>query len=431
VASSRPRAVVVVTGSELVRGDRRDLNGPFLARELTALGLEPDRVILVGDRPEELVAALREGLKADLCITSGGLGPTHDDRTVELLAGEMGRALAVDEELVAEIEAFSRGVADRLKRPFADFLPGIRKQASLPEGGVSLGLAGTAPAILVEHEDGRVAIALPGPPGELRRLWPNALAHAAVQSIIARTKPAIRRSLRFFGPTESAVARVLGECGGEQDGLEVTVCARDLEIHVDLVATRGAETSAEAVARALEGAFPGDLFARDDERPVEEIVLELCRTRGLTLATAESCTGGLIGARLTEVAGSSDVFVGGLIAYANEVKEKGLGVPAETLREHGAVSAEVAAAMATGARSALGADVAVADTGIAGPGGGTPEKPVGLVYLALEGPDGARIRRFQLPGDRETVRMRATALALHMTRRFLDQTDTESAESEG
>jgi nicotinamide-nucleotide amidase len=429
LAETRPRAVVVVTGSELVRGDRRDLNGPFLAQELTRVGLEPERIIVVGDGADELAAALQDGLQADLCIVSGGLGPTHDDRTAELLGAAAGRPLAVDEELAAEIEAFSRRVAERLKRPFGDFLPGIRKQASLPEGGVSLGLAGTAPAILVEH-DGGVAIALPGPPGELRRLWPNALAHPAVRAILRRARPPARRSLRFFGPTESAVARVLDEAGGEQGGVRATVCARDLEIHVDLVVAPGCEEDAARLAQALEEAFPGDLFARDDERAVEEIVLGLCRERGFTLATAESATGGLIGARLTEVPGASDVFVGGVIAYANDVKERRLRVPRGVLQEHGAVSAETAAAMAAGARAELGADVAVADTGIAGPDGGTPEKPVGLVYLAVDGPDGRRTAEFRLPGDREAVRARTTALALHMLRRALTRSDTKTGESE-
>lgn len=425
-----PRAVVVVTGSEIVRGDLRDLNGPFLAQELTRLGLEPDRVVLVGDRPEELAGALAEGLHAELCVVSGGLGPTHDDRTVELLAAETGRKLVVDQALETEIEAFSHAVAERLQRPFGDFLPGIRKQASLPEGGISLGLAGSAPAILLEHEDGRVAVVLPGPPAELRRLWPNALAHPAVRAVLDRADPPERSSLRFFGPTESAVARVLAEAGGEGEGFEATVCARDLEIHVDLVVRPGGEAAAEQVRKSLATAFADDLFARDDARGVEEIVLDLCRGRGLTLATAESCTGGLIGARLTEVAGASDVFLGGVIAYSNAVKERKLGVPADLLREYGAVSAEVGAAMAAGARRELGADVAVADTGIAGPGGGTPEKPVGLVFLAVDGPDGRQTARVQIGGDRETVRARATALALHMVRRELSRTATHPRESE-
>jgi competence/damage-inducible protein CinA-like protein len=420
--SARPRAVVVVTGSELVRGDRRDLNGPFLAGELTRLGLEPDRVIVVGDRAEELAAALEHGLEADLCVVSGGLGPTHDDRTAELLAAAAGRKLVLDEALAAEIEVYSRGVAERLRRPYADFAAGVRKQARLPQGGVSLGLAGTAPAILFEHEGGRVAIALPGPPGELKRLWPNALAHAAVRRLAKRAAPPLRRSLRFFGPSESAVARALEEAGAEGDGVEVTVCARDLEIHVDLVVRPGAEERAGEIAGKLESSFADDLFAVDDERPIEAIVLDLCRELGVTLATAESCTGGMIGARLTDVPGSSEVFLGGVIAYSNEVKERGLGVPHAVLAAHGAVSAETAAAMAAGARRELGSDLVVADTGIAGPDGGSPEKPVGLVFITVDGPGGGLTERFQLPGDRETVRARTTALALHMLRRKLAQT---------
>jgi nicotinamide-nucleotide amidase len=429
LAASRPRAVVVVTGSELARGDRRDLNGPFLARQLTQLGLEPERILLVGDRPDSLRAVLLEAVEADLCVVSGGLGPTHDDRTVELLAGALGRSLEVNEPLAAEIEAFSRAVAARLNRPLSEFGPGIRKQASLPAGGVSLGLAGSAPAILVEHGEARVAIALPGPPAELQRLWPNAVAHPALQELLRRASAPVRRSLRFFGPSESAVARALEAAGGDGGAVEATVCARDLEIHVDLMIAPGGEEQAETIATALESAFPADLFARDDERPVEEIVLELCRSEGLLLACAESCTGGLVSARLTDVAGASDVFVGGIVAYANEIKQTVLGVPAKVLEEHGAVSAETAAAMAAGAGRALGAGIAIADTGIAGPGGGTQQKPVGLVYLALDGRDGSRTARFQLSGDRETIRTRTTALALHMLRRTLTHSGTDPRET--
>jgi len=427
--ASRPRVVVVVTGSELARGDRRDLNGPFLARELTQLGLEPERILLVGDRPEPLQAVLAEAVEADLCVVSGGLGPTHDDRTVELLARALGRSLEVDESLAREIEAFSQAVAARLRRPLSEFASGIRKQASLPAGGLSLGLAGSAPAILVEHAEGKVAIALPGPPAELQRLWPNAVAHPAFQELLRRASAPERRSLRFFGPSESAVAAALEESGGDGDGVEATVCARDLEIHVDVMVSPGGEERGGELVAALQSAFPNDLFARDDERPIEEMVLGLCRSRGLLLACAESCTGGLISARLTEVAGSSDVFVGGVVAYANRVKETTLGLPAEILAKHGAVSAETAAAMAAGARRALGAGIAIADTGIAGPGGGTPEKPVGLVYLGVDGPEGARTARFELSGDRETIRARATALALHMLRRTLTHSGTDPRET--
>ena len=414
---ARARAVVVLTGSELSRGDKTDANGAFLARELTSLGLEPSRIMIVGDDPAELEAAVREGLEAELCVLSGGLGPTHDDRTVETLARAAGRELRIDADLVRQIEEVSRAVAERLGRPYADFTPGVHKQASLPDGAVALGLAGTAPAVLLEC-DGRLAVALPGPPNELRRLWQRVLESDGLQRLLARVEQPRHRVLRFFGPSESAVARVLEETGGEGEGLEVTVCAHDLEIRVDLLERPGGKERTAHVAEALRAHFAADLFA-EDERPVAEIVLDRCRALGLRLATAESCTGGLVGARLTDAAGASDVYVGGVIAYSNEVKERRLGVPADVLARHGAVSAEAAQAMAEGARDALDADAAIAVTGIAGPEGGTPEKPVGLVFISVLVPGRAETERFVFSGDREAVRARATAQSLHALRRLL------------
>jgi nicotinamide-nucleotide amidase len=417
--SARPRAVIVLTGSELVRGDRRDENGAFLGRELTRLGLEPARIVVVGDGRGELEAAVTEAVAADVCVISGGLGPTHDDRTVDVLARAAGRAVVVDEALEAQIEAFSRRVAERLGRPYGDFAAGVRKQASLPEGAVVLGVAGTAPALLLAI-DGRVAAALPGPPAELRRLWPRLAAAPAFRAVLERARPPSHRLLRFFGPSESAVARVIAEAGGEGQGVAVTVCAHDLEIRVDMYAGAEGVQRADALERALRGRLGGQLFARD-ERPVEQVVLDGSRRAGVTLTTAESCTGGLVGARLTEVAGASDVYVGGVVAYSNDAKRAQLGVPADLLTRHGAVSAEAAEAMATGARTAFGADGAIAVTGIAGPGGGTPEKPVGLVFLHAQLRDGDLAERLQLPGDREAVRARATVAALHLFRRLLVQ----------
>jgi nicotinamide-nucleotide amidase len=232
--------------------------------------------------------------------------------------------------------------------------------------------------------------------------------------------------LRLYGVSESAVARALAEAGGDGDGVEATICARDFEIHVDLVADPGARGRADDLEAALVERLAPHVFARD-ERRVEELVLEACRSRGWTLATAESSTGGMVAARLTSVPGSSESFVGGVVAYSNELKERELGVPAELIAEHGAVSAEVAAAMAGGARSELGADVAVSVTGIAGPGGGTPRKPVGLVYLHAETPEAGRAREFSIPGDRDTVRRRATTMALHLLRDVLGQNRHEDA----
>ena len=422
---TRPKAVVVVTGSELVRGDRSDLNGPFLARELLALGVEPARIVVVGDDAQELEDALRSGLEADLCLVSGGLGPTHDDRTVATLAAVLGRELVVDEGLEGEVEAVSRRHAERLRRPYAEFASGVRKQASLPAGAQSLGLAGTAPGFVIQITNSTFVV-LPGPPSELRRLWNTARESEPVRAVLERARPPERRMLRFYGVSESAVARALEEAGGDGDGVEATVCAREFEIHVDLVISEEGHERADVLAAALRERFAEFLFS-EDERTVAEIVVELCRARNLTLSTAESCTGGLVAARLTDVPGASAVFRGSVVAYADDVKQAELGVPAEVLAAHGAVSPETAAAMAEGVRRRLGTDLGVSVTGIAGPGGGTPEKPVGLVYLRAAGPDGGLAAEFNVPADRQTIRVRATVSALHLVRRLLLRSRHEAA----
>jgi nicotinamide-nucleotide amidase len=247
-----------------------------------------------------------------------------------------------------------------------------------------------------------------------------AVASQPVQAVLGRTSPPGRRVLRFYGVSESAVARALAEAGGDGDGVEATICARDFEIHVDLVVEPGAEARADALATSFLEPIRAYLFT-EDERSVAEIVLGLCRGRGLRLATAESCTGGLVAARLTDVPGSSDVFAGGVVAYSNEVKTAEVGVPTAVIDRHGAVSAEVAQAMAVGVRQRLGVDVGIAVTGVAGPDGGTEAKPVGLVYFHVSTPDGERSGEFSLPADRETVRSRATVGALHLARRVLTQ----------
>jgi nicotinamide-nucleotide amidase len=409
----KPRTSVLVTGSELIRGSRRDSNGPFLAEELTRLGLEPSSIRIVGDDQADLEPAIREGLKADLLVLSGGLGPTHDDRTVELLARAAGLEASVVPELEREIEGVSRRIAERLGRPYAEFEEGVRKQATVPAGGRVIGIAGTAPGLVVQTS-GAVAVVLPGPPPELRRLWQAALEDEAVRGVLARAEAPERRVLRVYGVSESAIARALVEAGGEPEGVQATICAHAGEIRVELFG------DGEELAESFRGALGAAIFSEDD-RPVEELVLDLARECELTLGAAESCTGGLVAARLTSVPGSSDVFTGGVVAYANAVKEEELGVPAALLAEHGAVSAETAAAMAAGVRRRLGVDVGVSVTGIAGPDGGTPGKPVGLVYVHAETPDETHGIEFSFPSDRETIRVRATVAALHLVRRLLSQ----------
>ncbi len=411
------RAAIVASGSELVRGDRSDRNGPYLAADLLRRGIDPARITIVGDDPADLEAALRDGLTYDLLVVSGGLGPTHDDRTIELLAQAAGVGLHVEPELEAAIEQLSRSVAKRLQRPYADFVPGVRKQATLPNGAEWVGLVGTAPAVVLPLGE-RVAVSLPGPPRELQELWPRVCETEPMQRLLARAVVPRRRVLRMFGVSESSVAKALDDAGGEGGGVDVTICAREFEIHIDLFVQPGADARADEIEHALEDAAGRYVFSRD-ERSTAELVVDLLRERGLTLATAESCTGGLLATRITEVPGSSDVFLGSVVSYANSVKRDRLGVPEEVLAEHGAVSPETAAAMAAGARSALGADVAVSVTGVAGPDGGTEEKPVGLVYLHAVGPGGELDRRLDFPGDRGTIRLRAAVAALHLVRQLV------------
>ncbi len=419
---ARPRAAIVVTGSELVRGDRNDLNGPYLAASLLSLGIEPALIAIVGDREDELEAAFRTGLAYDLLVTSGGLGPTHDDRTVEVLARVAGIALRSDEELRTQIEARSQGVARRLRRPYTDFAEGVLKQARVPIGATVAGLAGTAPAVVVRAGT-CLAVALPGPPRELQALWARALETPPFRAFLAGIEAPERRVVRYFGVSESAVAQALADAGGDGDGVEVTICAREFEIHVDLIVEAGAQERADELVRGLTEPLEEYVYAEgaNDTGPIEAIVLALCRKRALTLATAESCTGGMVAERLTGVPGASDVFVGSIVAYADDVKVGELRVPEELLRAYGAVSAEVAAAMAHGARERFGTELAVSVTGIAGPDGGSAEKPVGLVYLNAAGPGGALAADFSYGGDRDAVRKRATVTALHLVRRLVTE----------
>ena len=409
----------MVTGSELLRAEIADENGPFLARELARLGVLCRRITIVGDDPDLLEAAIRDGLEADLCLISGGLGPTHDDRTIELLARVSGKQLVVDPQLEREIDLVGRRYARNVGTSYHGYEEGVRKQASVPEGAQVLGLAGTAPGVALELND-RIAVALPGPPYELQRLWPAALDSAPLRRLLERVPPFERRTLRFYGLAESTLAAALESAGGDGGGVTVTICARDRELLAELFVEPGAEARADELVSALAAAGPDTLFARH-ERPIEQIVLELARERGLTLATAESCTGGLVGARLTEVPGASDVFFGAVVSYANAAKETLLGVSPETLADHGAVSAECALEMAKGARRALGADLALSVTGIAGPGGGSADKPVGLVFFCATGEQATLVQEIRFSGDRAQIRRYATVAGLHLMRRLLAQ----------
>jgi nicotinamide-nucleotide amidase len=415
---SRPRAAILLTGNELLRGVISDQNAPHLARALERLGFSLTRTVIVGDDLADIRAGLRAALEpADLVVTSGGLGPTHDDRTVEAIAAEAGVPLVLDEDVLERITRWTDGVADRYGYERGRFDAGNRKQAHIPEGAHVLGIAGTAPALVAAVGDARLVV-LPGVPSELRRLWPLAPEHPALADLFARARPRRQWLIRTYGIGESHVADLFAEAGGDPEGVETSICARNFEIEIDIRAEAGSEANGAGMRERMTAAL-GDFVFAEDERPLPQIVLDLLRERGWKAATAESCTGGLVAGKLTDIAGSSDAFAGGAVVYSNELKMALLGVPADLLEAHGAVSPEVAEAMVQGARERLGADVAVSVTGVAGPGGGTPEKPVGLVYVHVASPVGGEGRRMEWPGDRAIVRARATAGALQLLRAHL------------
>ena len=415
---TRPTAAILLTGNELLRGVISDQNGAHLAASLEAHGFSVQRTLVVGDSLPDIEAGLRELIAgADIVVSSGGLGPTHDDRTVEALANVAGAALVLDAGVLERIDRWTDQVAVRYGLDRAGFDAGNRKQAHVPVGAAVLGMAGTAPG-LVLPVDGSIVVVLPGVPSELRRLWADAPEHAALADIFARATPRARWLMRTYGIGESHVADIHRSAGGDPPGVETSICARSFEIEIDIRADPGHDGAGAELAAKMRAELGGHLFATD-ERPLSEIVLDLLRTRGWKGATAESCTGGMVAAALTDIPGCSDAFAGGVVAYSNQLKHDLLGVPEDVLERHGAVSAESAAAMAAGARARLGAEAAVSVTGIAGPGGGTEEKPVGLVYLHVSSPAGEDVRRMDIPGSRDAVRGRAATAALQLLRAHL------------
>ncbi len=418
--AGRPRAVLVVTGSELLLGRIQDANTQLIARRLDAAGVRLVRVTTVGDDEEGLVAALRDALAEapELVVTSGGLGPTHDDRTVAAVARATGVGLAVDAPMRAKVAAIIERYARARGTDPATFAPGVDKQATAPVGAALIDPVGTAPGVVHVHGATTILV-LPGPPRELAGMWPAAAAHPRLAAILGGAHP-YARVLRTFGAPESLVGDAFAAAGGDAGGTETTICAARAEVEVVVRDAGGGAGRVDALADAMRARL-GDAVFAEGEAPIEELLLDALRARGLTVATAESCTAGLVAARLAGIAGASDALVGGVVAYANEVKRDVLGVPADLLERHGAVSAEVARAMAESGRRVTGADVALAVTGIAGPGGGSAEKPVGLVHLAVATPAGVvhEERRF---GDapRDTIREWSVTVALHLARRALD-----------
>jgi nicotinamide-nucleotide amidase len=417
-AGERPRAAVIVTGSELLTGAISDRNGPWLARELVRSGFEVAHVQLVGDRPEDLSGALRFAADAGctLIVTSGGLGPTADDLTAEVVAAFAGAELVLDEAMHARIAAILEGFAARTGFGGPALEAANRKQAMVPRGAVALDPVGTAPGLVVPTPGGPLVIVLPGPPRELQGMWPRALATAPVRELLAGVPAAQPRSLRFFGLPESEIAATLRDIGAQRDlsGVEVTTCLRRSELEVDVRPRPGAEAVAEALHAELAARHARRLLSADGTS-TDELLARALLAKGWTVATGESCTGGMLASRLVDRAGSSAYVAGGVVAYSNAAKTQLLGVPADLIAAHGAVSPEVARALADGARERFAADVGIGITGVAGPDGGTETKPVGYVCFCVTTADGQVIARDpRLPGGRADIRERSTDVGMHL-----------------
>lgn len=415
------RAGILVTGTEVLTGRVADRNGPWVADRLLELGVELAHITICGDRPADIEAQLRflraEGV--DLIVTTGGLGPTADDMTMAVVAGFCERQLVLDEAMEATIAA----IVQRWMARFPDIdMEAVRvanrKQAMVPDGAEVLDPVGTAPGVVVAGTP--TVVVLPGPPKELQGMWTAAMASDAVQRAIAGRTDYRQAIVRMFGVAESGLAETLRSAERSVPGfdrLEITTCLRRGELEmVTRYEPDGEQIYSVLMDRVRER--HGDAIFSADGSTVDEQVAGLLS--GRRIATAESCTAGMLAARLTDRPGSSAYVAGGVVAYANEAKSGLLGVDPALIAEHGAVSADVAEAMAAGALERFAADTAVAITGVAGPGGGSEDKPVGTVWFCVMLDDGTTVTRcVRVPGERADVRERSTTIAMHLLRRAL------------
>jgi len=416
------RAGILVTGTEVITARISDRNGPWISQRLAALGVEVAHILVVADRPDDLEAGLRfmaaEG--CDLIVTSGGLGPTADDLTAEVVARFAGVDLLLDQSMEEKIAAIIAGFARRMRFDPEALREANRKQAMIPRGAQAIDPAGTAPGLVVAVDGGPTVIVLPGPPRELHAMWAAALETEAVQRVLAKAEPYLVQTVRMFGLPESSIAQSLREIEIETDlsALEITTCLRRGELEIDVRHRPGAEPASAALVAGLIERHERFVFSTDGST-IDEQVAALLRDRR-RIALGESCTAGLLAARLADPPGASAYLLGGVVAYSNEAKVEMLGVGADLIEAHGAVSPEVAEAMADGAAARFGADLGVGITGIAGPEGGTEEKPVGYVCICVKVPGGPLIARDPvIPGDRHDIRDRSCTLALHLIRRLL------------
>ena len=422
------RAGIVVTGTEVLTGRVVDRNGPFLSDRLRELGVDLAHIAIVGDRPSDMQAALdfMAGQGMDAVITSGGLGPTADDLTAAVVGDFQGRQMVLDEALAGRIAKIVEPLRERWPNlDLAAIQAGTRKQATIPAGATVLEPVGTAPGLVVAPAEGRqgpTIVVLPGPPRELQPMWQQAIDSQALKAALSGATSYRQQTLRLFGMPESEIAETLRQAeaqGISLEQLEVTTCLKRGEIEVVTRYEPEAQEAYDAFAALVASRHADTLFSTDGSS-IDQLLATGLLDGELSIATAESCTGGLLAARLTDRPGSSAYVKGGLVVYSDQAKVDLAGVDPRLIETHGAVSQEVARALADGARQRLGADLGVGITGIAGPDGGSPEKPVGLVWLSIARPGSAELTRsVHLPGGRPDVRDRATTVAMHMLLRAL------------
>ena len=410
-------AAILSTGDELTTGRTLDTNANFIADKLVAAGLDVTAIIVVGDYPERIAWAWHAAMRqADVIISTGGLGPTADDLTTETVGTVTGRKLILDQDVAGRI----RKMFEAMGRVMPE---NNLKQAQFPEGAVVIPNAlGTAPGFRldVQSEHGsRHLIVLPGVPREMKPMIEEQVL-PWIQQARGGNEVYLSHTFQTFGISESALDELVAGCVAPEEG-RIAFRAAFPQISVRLT-VQGPPAAApqrlEQLAARLRERI-GNYAYGEGDTTMEATVGRLLKERGLTVAVAESCTGGLVGHRLTNVPGSSAYVKGGIIAYSNEMKQQSLGVRAETLATHGAVSEETAVEMATGVRRALGSDIGLAVTGIAGPDGGTADKPVGTVCFALAAADVVHHRRYQLWGNREWVKLLSSQVALDWVRRHL------------
>lgn len=414
------RAAIVVTGTEVLTGRVTDRNGPWLAEAFRQVGVDVAEIVVVGDRPEDLRSTLAflTSSGVDLVVTSGGLGPTADDLTAVVVGDFQGRPSELDAALEQRItDIVARLAAGRGWRMDPQVTAvATRKQAMVPRGATVLEPVGTAPGLVVPpvEGDGPAVVVLPGPPRELQGMWPAVLQDATVRAVLAAASELRQSTVRMWGTPESEIAATLRDHDAELGGLEITTCLRDGG-ELEVVTRYGPplQPAYDAFVALLVHDYPRTVFSPDGAT-LDDLVVDGLKARGWTLGVGESCTGGLLTGRLSERAGSSSFLQGGTVAYSNNAKTALLDVAPDLFEGVGAVSAEVAEAMAVGARSRFAADVGLGVTGIAGPDGGTEDKPVGLVHLAVVTPDRTLARRITIPGNRADIRSRAVSTALHL-----------------